>query len=175
MGPVATSRRYLACAVYAGLAATVVPASAAQSAPIPRVRADSARLGDAIARGTGSSTTFRTLVQSIEATDGIVYLVEGQCGRGVRACLHPNVTAAGPNRVLRIVVNVQRAPGCALVAAIGHELQHAVEILENVHIRTDLQVRNFFDMVGRTSQDRFETEAAMQAGLAVDAEACGAP
>jgi hypothetical protein len=77
--------------------------------------------------------------------------------------------------VLRIVVNVQRAPGCALVAAIGHELQHAVEILENVHIRTDLQVRNFFDMVGRTSQDRFETEAAMQAGLAVDAEACGAP
>lgn len=39
------------------------------------------------------------LVELINATDGILYVVEGECGHGVRACLLPTMTMAGPNRV----------------------------------------------------------------------------
>jgi hypothetical protein len=168
---------YFAGGIFAALALALVPtpAEAQSAAAAPRVRSDSPRVVDAIARGTRSSATFRRLLETIETTDGLVYIVEGRCARGVRACLLLKVTAAGPNRVLRIVVNVQRAPGCELVEAIGHELRHALEVLEDVRIRTDPQVYNFFDLVGRTSQDRFETEPALQAGLAIAAEGCGDP
>jgi hypothetical protein len=56
---------------------------------------------------------------------------------------------------------------------IGHELQHAIEVLGNPRVRTALQVYNFFDVVGRTGSGRFETEAAMRAGLAIAEEGCG--
>jgi len=56
---------------------------------------------------------------------------------------------------------------------IGHELQHAIEVLGNPGIRTDIQVYNFFDLVGRTGAGRFETKAAIQAGLAIESEGCG--
>jgi hypothetical protein len=56
---------------------------------------------------------------------------------------------------------------------IGQELQHAIEVLGNPGIRTDIQVYNFFDLVGRASAGRFETEAAIQAGLAIAGEGYG--
>jgi hypothetical protein len=90
----------------------------------------------------------------------------------VRACLLLSVTVVGPNRLLRILVDLRKAPGCELVEAIGHELQHAVEVLHERRIKSDLQIHNFFDMLGRTRSERFETAKAMEAGLAVSREAC---
>lgn len=162
------------CAALTAL--TFVPAATAQTtSAFPRVRSESPRIIAAISRGSRNSTTFRRLVDAIDATDGLVYIDEGRCARGVRACLLLKVTVSGPNRLLRIVVNVAKAPGCELVEAIGHELQHAIEVLERVQIRTDVQVYNLFDLVGRTSQGRFETPAATRAGLAIGAEGCGDP
>ena len=83
-----------------------------------------------------------------------------------------SVTFVGPNRLLRILVDLRKAPGCELVEAIGHELQHAVEVLHERRIKSDLQIHNFFDMLGRTRSERFETDKAMEAGLAVSREAC---
>ena len=56
---------------------------------------------------------------------------------------------------------------------IGHELQHAIELLRNPGIRSDIQAYNFFYGVARTSSSRFETEPAMQAGIAIGREGCG--
>ncbi len=102
-----------------------------------------------------------------------MFVDEGVCPDGVRVCLLMSVTVAGPSRLLRIVVNLRKAPGCEAVEMIGHELQHAIEILRDPRIRSDMQAYNFFYNVGRTSARRFETEAAMQAGIAVAAEGCG--
>ena len=102
-----------------------------------------------------------------------MFVDEGVCAGGVRACLQLSVTVAGPSRLLRIVVNLRKAPGCETVEMIGHELQHAIEILRNPRIRSDIQAFNFFYGMGRTSSGRFETEAAMQAGIAVATEGCG--
>jgi hypothetical protein len=147
--------------------------TAQNTVTVPRVRSSSARIVEAIAGGVERSATFRGLVDNIDATDGLVFVEEGACGHtGVRACLLSSVTVSGPNRLLRILVETNKAPGCELVEAIGHELQHAVEVLHERRIRSDLQIHNFFDMLGRTASVRFETDKAMEAGLAVSREAC---
>ena len=153
--------------------AAVQVVTAQDTAPVPRVRSNSARIVDAIARGVERSATFRGLVDTIDATDGLVFVEEGRCGHsGIRACLLLSVTIAGPHRLLRILVETNKAPGCELVEAIGHELQHAVEVLRERRIRSDLQIHNFFDTLARAVWDRFETDEAIEAGFAVAREAC---
>ena len=75
-------------------------------------------------------TTFGELVETVNATDGIVYVKEGICGRGARACLKHQVIIAGPNRVLHILVDPHR-PDWDLMGALGHELRHAIEVLSD--------------------------------------------
>ena len=79
--------------------AAVQVVTAQDTAPVPRVRSNSARIVDAIARGVERSATFRGLVDTIDATDGLVFVEEGRCGHsGIRACLLLSVTIAGPHR-----------------------------------------------------------------------------
>lgn len=137
---------------------------------IPRVRAnDSAALAKLLQEGTNRSSTFRRLVGSIDRTDGLVYVQEGHCGHHVRACLALTVQVAGSNRLLRIVVDAHRDRD-ELIAAIGHELQHAVEALGDPHVRDERTIYSFFDRIGATDRGRFETQAAIQTGLDVLAE-----
>ena len=161
-----------------GVAAEIVTA---QDAPtVPRVRSHNARILEAIARGVERSATFRGLVHTIDSTDGLVFVEEGRCGHsGIRACLLLSVTIAGPHRLLQILVETKKAPGCELVEAVGHELQHAVEVLRERHIRTDAQIHYLFELLAagnrttsRVVSGRFETDEAVDAGAAVAREAC---
>src|SRR5258706_9701530 len=77
-------------------------------APDARVRGVGPKLLATINEATAQSMTFRELVDRINATDGIVYVSEGQCGHGVRACLSNTMTMAGPNRVLRILIDARK-------------------------------------------------------------------
>src|SRR5262245_34468570 len=56
-------------------------------APGARVRGVSARMVAVINDAAAGSKTFRGLVDQISGTDGIVYVAEGRCEHGVRACL----------------------------------------------------------------------------------------
>lgn len=143
--------------------------TAGQATWIPRVRAnDDPFIASLIREATERSGTFRRLVETIDATDGIVYVQKGRCGHNVLTCLALTVRVAGPSRILRIVQDTRRNHD-ALIAAIGHELQHAVEALGDPHV-TDATIYSFFDRIGRTSKDRFETDAAIQAELEIAAE-----
>jgi hypothetical protein len=73
-----------------------------------RVRGVSARVVAVINAAAAQSKTFRGLVDQIGTTNGIVYVAEGPCGHGVRACLVLTMTMMGPNRVLRILVDPGR-------------------------------------------------------------------
>jgi hypothetical protein len=66
----------------------------------------------------------------------------------------------------------RRAPGCELIASIGHELQHALEALSNPNVRTSFGLSSFFQQIGPEGPRKLETPEAIQAGLAVDKEAC---
>jgi hypothetical protein len=136
---------------------------ASEMAPHVRVRGVGARLVAIINDATAQSETFRGLVDQINHTDGMVYVAEGDCGSGVRACLLLRMTMMGPHRVLRIQVD-GRVADRDLMASIGHELQHAVEVLSYHFVRSSSQMillyRRICDVCGRF----FETNAAVRAG-----------
>ena len=103
-----------------GSAAPRILSSGAGSRAITRVRSAHPLIADLVREAAERSRTFHMLVAAIDATDGLVYLNAGTCGR-LRACLLHRVTVAGPSRVLNIVVDVRRHD-IVLAAAIGHEL-----------------------------------------------------
>jgi hypothetical protein len=131
---------------------------------MPRVRSVDAVLAAIIQEGIARSKTFKGLIDSINSTDGIVYVEEGQCLHSVHACLVLSVTVAGPNRILRVLVE-RRRPKRELIATLGHELRHAVEVLSEPTIRDDRAVISFYQHEGPTDWNQlFETPAAVHAG-----------
>jgi hypothetical protein len=123
-----------------------------------------------ISDAAAQSKTFRGLVDQIGTTNGIVYVAEGQCGHGVRACLVLTMTMMGPNRVLRILVDPREADR-DLMGSIGHELQHAVEVLSHRSVRSySAMILLYKEMCDDCGGRRFETDAAVAAGNAVRAE-----
>jgi hypothetical protein len=143
--------------------------SAASSCPaIARLRAGDSRLAAIVAEASARSSSFRQLAQAINQTDGIVYVEHGRCGHGVRACLAA-VSAAGANRIVRVRVNANDADW-NLMGSIGHELQHAIEVLSNSKVTTTRALYFFYERNGIRRGNTFETAAAIQAGHAVRAE-----
>jgi hypothetical protein len=155
-----------------GAAALIRPIETSQPL-IPRVRSN----GDAsitllIHEAAERSPTFRHIVDNINRTDGIVYIEPGRCRR-VHACLLMSVTIAGPSRVLHIRVD-PRDDTTTVIAAIGHELQHAVEALSEAGVRSDGQLEAFFERQSGNPTSRgqleFETDAALDIGDTVRLE-----
>ena len=132
----------------------------------PRVRSSTPRIAALLTEASSRSETFRELVSRIELTDGIVYVEPGTCKHGVRACLSLSITAAGSFRILRVLINLA-TDVLELMATIGHELQHALEILAEPKVRTAQQAYLFYAREAATSMDVFETRAAIQAGYDV--------
>lgn len=137
--------------------------------PVPRLRGRSVRLAAVIQKATNRSATFAALVEQIDRSDGVVYVEEDECGHGVKACL-ADVRKAGPNRFLRVVVDA-RLSVVEQMAVIGHELQHAIEVLSDPAV-TSNDAMYFFYAGGRgwRSGSAFETRAALAAGDGVRAE-----
>lgn len=135
----------------------------------PRVRSSHPTITALLTEASNRSSTFRGLVRTIESTDGIVYVEPGRCLHGVRACLSLSITAGGGYRILRILVDLA-ADMAALMATIGHELRHALEILAEPKVRTTEQAYMFYAREAPTNLDVFETRAAIQTGLAVQRE-----
>jgi len=149
-------------AVILSLITTLLPS-------IVRVRAENSEIGAVIQDAGARSKTFRGLLATIEKTDGLVYVENGTCGHSVRACLSLSVKVAGPNRLLRIQVDA-RLKDCELIEGIGHELQHAIEILSNPHVTDMHSAYSMFEQIGKTDSGRFETREAVHVGERVGDE-----
>lgn len=96
-------------------------------------------------------------------------LIKEDVGHGVRSCLLLAMVVAGPYRILQILVDDQKA-GDALMVSIGHELQHAVEVLDEPGIKNGPDMYFFFRRYAPQGSDRFETPAAIGAGFDIRAE-----
>jgi hypothetical protein len=162
---------WLGCAspTFATQAAATVDDQAAVMAPDARVRGVSSRIVAIISTATAQSDTFRGLVNEIGHTDGMVYVAEGDCGRGVRACLLHTMTVMGPYRVVRILVDPS-AVDCDLMASIGHELQHAVEVLSHRSVRSASEMKLLYKRICDMCGPSIETNAAVRTGNAVHDE-----
>jgi hypothetical protein len=115
------------------------------------------------------SPTFHRLVETINASDSYVYVDEGECrDSDQRACL-VNVTVGGPYRFIFVHVATHGADW-DLMGSIGHELHHAIEVIDNRFVTSLLTMRSLYGRIGKqNSQDphSYETTAAVAAGNAV--------
>jgi hypothetical protein len=134
-----------------------------------RVRSSHPYIRAIIAEAEVRSATFRRLVRAVEATDGIVYVEQGDCRHHVRACLPPIVTSAGDFRFLRVLVDA-RQEDWQVMSDIGHELQHALEVLVVPSARTNASLFFLFSQASFSVKEVRETEDAVRAGELVKKE-----
>ena len=133
------------------------------------VRSSHPGLSAVIRTASERSMTFRGLLETIEATDGNVYVEHGICPWNARGCLLSPITRSGRYRVLQIVVNAN-AREAHLMGTIGHELQHAIEVLSYRNIRTASALYLFYRRNGLLMGRAFETNAAVKVGNSVFTE-----
>ena len=147
-------------------------------APCPafqRVRSADARMLAMLHEGCGRSATVKRLISRLELSDVTVYVEPGHCAFGhVDGCILPYMNRAGGTRYLRIAVNTSLS-GLRLLAIIGHELQHAVEICEAPAVIDVESMRALFRRIGaqdcgQTNADCYETSQAQAAGRNVSDE-----
>jgi hypothetical protein len=146
-----------------------VPSIVAEaSSTTSRVRSTDNALAGLIDQATRRSETFRRLLATIQASNGIVYVEPGKCGHGVRACLMMWMQVSGPNRFVRIVINRSKTVrDVEVMGSLGHELQHAIEVLGEPGVTNGVTMFNFLQRMAPTDSSRFETTAAVNAGEAV--------
>jgi hypothetical protein len=136
---------------------------------VSRVRILTPQIAHGFQKGISRSSTFRRLVDAIDATNGLVYVEQGVCRQGARSCLLGSVVVAGPNRILRVVINRTQL-GDDLLVSLGHELQHAAEVLGEPTVTTSAEMRWHFRAIGIKFGDMFETNEATRVGDAIRRE-----
>jgi hypothetical protein len=107
------------------------------------------------------------MVETINASNGIVYIQQGKCRTaGVRACL-VKVTSADTRRYVFVKVDIEHTDR-ETMATIGHELRHAIEVLSNPRVTNHASLHLFYEVIAdRFTPGAFETYAAIEAGEAV--------
>lgn len=140
-----------------------------ESAAGARVRSSNAAVAGLIATGAARSPRFRRLMEAIDATNGLVYVERGKCRNRVRACVE-GVSTTSTHRIVLVRIRPD-APDCEIIATIGHELQHAIEILSDPAVTTSYAMYLFY-LRQRPSRfgGGFETDAAIEADNAVRKE-----
>ena len=170
------TRMAAAMAVAAILGTAQSSAAAESGAPAVGLPAENAHLRSsspvinaAIQSAIEQSATFRGLVAEINASDSWVFVNEGDCGHGVRACF-VSVRSSGAYRFMFILIDPRKRDG-ELMASIGHELRHTIEVIGAPAVRTDSAKFFFYERVAmHGGSGERETRAAMDAGNAVRSE-----
>lgn len=151
------------------LASTAMAAQQEPPAAVPRVRSANPAIAALITTGMTNSRTFRSIIERINASDGVVYVEEGDCRNAVRGCLRA-VAKSAANRIVLVHIRLAKSD-CDVVATIGHELQHALEILNDPAVTDSAAMYRFYTREARRRLGGgFETAAAVKAEQAVHAE-----
>jgi hypothetical protein len=138
----------------------------------PRVRPADSRIATLLLDGLRRSPALVAMVDRVENSDVIVYLeIEPTLTGRLAGCLTWMGTTGG-YRYVRASLNPNQ-PADILIAAIGHELQHAIEIADNPEVTDPDSLRAFYQRIGNTGSQRgdsgLDTLEARQAGALVRA------
>jgi hypothetical protein len=137
----------------------------------PRVRGLSPKMKELISQGNRRSATFRSLVETLNQSNIVVYLENTNAlpsGLDGRLTF---LTSAGGVRYLHAQItnslNVEE-----LIAVAAHELQHAVEVAVHPEVRDAATLGLLYERIGvrTTTKDRYDTVAAQSTGKRVRAE-----
>ena len=174
--------RSIRCAVVLACAGLLVVVPLRVRAQVPELAAAKIRCVGPVAmrfvkEGRERSPTFRKLVEELEASDWIVFVQGGSCRlAGVTGCLLHQVGSYDALRYLRVVVSEPFGSDDETIATVGHELQHAVEVVRAPGISDAGDIRQLYRRIGYVSIRRrvagqigevYETGNAIRAGATV--------
>jgi hypothetical protein len=138
----------------------------APAAPGMHLRWDTPVIGAAIRDAIERSRTFREMVDAINASDAYIVISAAPCGHGVRACF-VSVRTAGANRYMFVRVASDKRDA-ELMASLGHELRHTLEVIADPSVRSDFEKFFFYERTALHGPSHTtETLAARDAGNAV--------
>jgi hypothetical protein len=166
--------RHLLALVLCSLVST--PAFAADLADSwreARIRPQDARLTALLREGIVRSATFRALVNRIESSNLFVYVALSPVMKPSLAGKLTWMTRAGDFRYVRATINTEQSPD-QMIATLAHELQHAVEVIEDETVSDQRSLQELYKRIGRQSYSGittgWETMAAQETGLRVRRE-----
>jgi hypothetical protein len=135
------------------LVAVTLTSSAIASAAAdggPRLRPQDPRIMQVLKEGVAKSATFRALVERIEASHVIVYIA-------INPILKPGLsgaltwmTQAGEFRYVRASVRPELTFN-QMIATVAHELQHAVEVIEDESVIDEASLVAMYKRIGQPS------------------------
>jgi hypothetical protein len=175
----------LACALVVTFAREAAPASGlapltaeqvrvVMSEPGRHVRAADPAMSAVIADGMRRSGTFAHLVLALNKSDVIVYIESGR--QMPTTIVGRMLLVAGPAgyRYLRIQVTGHQRSN-ELIATVGHELRHALEVAESSSVRDESSLIALYERIGHpsTGTRHYDTAAAQATGRQVKAELIG--
>ena len=150
------------------ITAFVLLAASLQSLPPPDVASASAlrpadpALSGLFDRGLAESETFRDLVEAIARLKGVVYVTwTAELPHRLGAALLHKVKVA-PDGTRCVWIVVRRGSRSDLVPVLGHELQHAVEVLSSTAVTSEEIEKLFRRLDGRDLGPPYETRRAQE-------------
>ncbi len=154
------------CAIIVALLTlSAVPEAVAHAVPPPawaRTRGFSADSAGLLTAAASRSSVVLSLLQKLEGTDVVVYVTDSMSGyeNESPAYLQFVACAAGTRYVIVRLDRWRLTPG-QLVAALGHELQHALEIAAAPDVQDQAGLVQLYRRIGwEWCPGRFETRAA---------------
>ena len=162
------------------LCVVVLASSTLTAAPKPeaRLRPQDTRLTNLLRQGSERSTTFKALVDRIESSNVIVYVALNPLMKKSLSGMLTWMTRTGDYRYLRASISTDLTSD-QMIATLAHELQHAVEVIEDETVIDEASLVSLYRRIGRQSGNaapmRWETIAAQETGFKVRRELGSAP
>jgi hypothetical protein len=161
------------------LFASVVTSSAiaAERNGGPRLRPQDARCTQVLKEGALRSATFRALVDRIEAGNVIVYVAVSPILKSRLSGALTWMTRAGDFRYVRATISTELNFD-QMIATVAHELQHAVEVIEDESVKDERSLVALYKRIGEPSRGTnsgWETTNAQETGYQVRRELVAVP
>jgi hypothetical protein len=168
---------FVASVLLSAMALTSAAFAAAPTGEV-RLRPQDARLEKLLKEGAARSATFKALVDRIEASNVIVYIALNPMMKSNLSGMLTWMTRSGDFRYVRASISPDLTPE-QMIATLGHELQHAVEVIEDESVIDEKSLVALYRRIGHQNSNaapaRWETTAAQQAGFRVRRELGSAP
>ena len=139
----------------------------------PRIRPQDARITSVLQEGIARSATFRALVDRIEASNVIVYVGVDPLMKSSLAGALTWMTQAGDYRYLRASISTDLTSD-QMIATLAHELQHAVEVIEDESVVDEKTLVALYKRIGQPSQRRGAIAVGDRSPRRTRARRCGA-
>jgi len=163
------------------LCAVVLATPALRAAPredVAHLRPQDDRIAQALRDGAKRSATFKALVDRIEASQVIVYVALNPLMKSSLSGMLTWMTSAGGFRYVRASISTDLTPD-QMIATVAHELQHAVEVIEDESVTNEKTLVALYRRIGHQSSmaapSRWETDAAQRTGFQVRRELVDGP